>query len=177
MTQLQLTATRNTIDSATIIDHIFHFQFFDNPDCCIIDAGLADQRVLFAKVPFCYKNYDDTEITSQVYLLELLCNNLEMPNLYYDPAYHIGIFFQSSHDNIEQCSSVRQSKKSKCKPPWFQKKIENAISKRKQALKRFRENPISLIKEGLQKNCGKKKFSSKKSPVLIFFKCLFKLYD
>ena len=52
MTQLRKTATRITLDSATLIDHIFQNHFFHNPDCGILDAGLTDHCAVFVKLPF-----------------------------------------------------------------------------------------------------------------------------
>ena len=49
---LLTTATRITIGSATLIDHVFHNQFFDKPDCGILDAGLTDHRATFVSLPF-----------------------------------------------------------------------------------------------------------------------------
>ena len=74
MTQLLATATRNTIYSATPIDHVFRNFFSGNPDCGILDAGLIDQTASFVKLPFfCKKKYDDTETTYQV--LPLIYDN------------------------------------------------------------------------------------------------------
>ena len=57
MTQLLATATRNTIYSATLIDHVSRNFFSGKPDCGILDAGLIDQSASFVKLPFfCKKN-------------------------------------------------------------------------------------------------------------------------
>ena len=60
LTELLTTATRITLDSATLIDHVFHNLFFDNPDCALLDARLADNCATFMKLPFSCKKYDDT---------------------------------------------------------------------------------------------------------------------
>ena len=96
MTYLLTTALRSIIDSATLIDHVFHNQFSHNPDCGLLDAGLTDHSAFFVKVPlFCTKN-DDTgtmcknfsflykENAWQVYV-ELLSSKLEKPSLHHDP--------------------------------------------------------------------------------------------
>ena len=55
--QLLATATRITMDSATLIDHVFHNHFLDNPDCGMFDAGLTDQCATFVKLRvFCKKD-------------------------------------------------------------------------------------------------------------------------
>ena len=63
MTQLLKTATPITIHSATLIDHVFHNQFFDNPDCGMLDAALTDHCATFMKLPFSSKKYGDTGTT------------------------------------------------------------------------------------------------------------------
>ena len=42
MTQLLATATRITIDSLTLIDHVFYNHSFDNPNFGMFKAGLID---------------------------------------------------------------------------------------------------------------------------------------
>ena len=95
MTQLLGTATRTTIGSANLIDHVFQNHFFDNPDGGVLDADLTDHCASFVKLPLSGKTYDDNETTykvitfiyyengRQVYL-ELLSNERKMPNLYAD---------------------------------------------------------------------------------------------
>ena len=67
MTQLLATARRITIDSATLIDPIFHNHFSDNPDCGKQDGGLTDHCVTFVKLSFSCKKHDDTVTTSKVF--------------------------------------------------------------------------------------------------------------
>ena len=50
--QLLATATRITINSAILLDHVFHNHFFGNPDCVIVDAGLSDHCAISRKLPF-----------------------------------------------------------------------------------------------------------------------------
>ena len=61
MTQLLATATQITIDTAFLIDYMFHIPFFDNPDCSIRDLGLSDHWVTFVKLPFLSEKHDDIE--------------------------------------------------------------------------------------------------------------------
>ena len=67
MTQLLVTPTRNTIYSATLIDHVFQNQFFANPDCGILDAGFTGHCAAFVKSPFICKENDSTETTYKVF--------------------------------------------------------------------------------------------------------------
>ena len=68
MTQLLSTATRITIDALTLIDQVFHHHFSDNPDCGILDAGLADYCSTFANFPFFCMKYDDTGVHMKFFL-------------------------------------------------------------------------------------------------------------
>ena len=67
MTQQLTTATRNTIESATLIDHGFHNHFSDYPDSGILDAGLPCHCATFVNLPFSFKEYDDTRTTFRVF--------------------------------------------------------------------------------------------------------------
>ena len=70
-----------------------------------------------------------------------------MPSLYHDPEEQFEMFLESIQKSIELCSSVKQWKKEKRKPTWFNNKVERAISKKKQALKHFREVPTASKNE------------------------------
>ena len=110
MTQLLTTATRVTIGSATLVDHVFHNHFFGNPECGILDAGLTDHCATSVNLPVSCEKYDDTETTfevvpfiynensKQVYL-ELLSNELKMPCLYEDLEEHFDMFLEYIQKN------------------------------------------------------------------------------
>ena len=68
MTQLLTTETRNTIESATLIDHAFQKLFFENLDCGILVAGLTNHCDIFVKLPFSSKKYDDTGTAYKLFL-------------------------------------------------------------------------------------------------------------
>ena len=64
VTQLLTIATRTTIDSVTLINHLFHNHFLDSTDRGnILDAGLPEHCATFVKLPFCCKKCDDTGTT------------------------------------------------------------------------------------------------------------------
>ena len=63
MTQRLATATRNSIDSATLLNHIYQNHFFHNPDSGTLDAGLIDHCVTAVKLPFFRSKHDDGETT------------------------------------------------------------------------------------------------------------------
>ena len=67
MTQLLTTAIRITINSATLIDRVFHTHFFEDPDCGIVDTDLTELCGTFVKLPFCCKIYDDTATKHKVF--------------------------------------------------------------------------------------------------------------
>ena len=67
MTQLLTTATRITINSATLIDNVFHNAYIDNPDCGELDAGLNDHCATFVKKPVSCKKKDGTGITYKTF--------------------------------------------------------------------------------------------------------------
>ena len=84
------TATRVAIDSATLVDHVFHNHLLDNPECVILDAGLTDGCVSFVKLSTYCKKYHVTGTTYNVspliYIenarqafLERLSKELKMP--------------------------------------------------------------------------------------------------
>ena len=60
MTQLLMTEARINIDSAILIDDVFHNHFSDNPDCGILGACSIDNCATFVKLPYSCKKYDDT---------------------------------------------------------------------------------------------------------------------
>ena len=116
VTQLLTTATRIIIDSTTLIDIAFYDHF--NPDCRILDGGSAAHRATFVKLPCSCKNYDDTgtpkksifnEIATQAYL-ELLSNELKMPNLYDEFDERFQLLLESIQNSIELCSYLKQCK-------------------------------------------------------------------
>ena len=72
--QLLTTSTRIAIDSATLIDDVFHNHFFDNPKCGILDAGLTDHCAFSVKFPFSCKKYDDTGNTYKVFPFNYIKN-------------------------------------------------------------------------------------------------------
>ena len=72
MTQLLATATRITIVLATLTDHVFHNHFFDNPERCILDAGLTGYCVFFVRLSFSCKKQVDTGITFKAFFSFLL---------------------------------------------------------------------------------------------------------
>ena len=74
MMQLLTTATRDTKDSATLIDQVFHNHFFTNPDCGLLDAGLTDHCATFVKLPISCKKYDSAGTTNQVLLFTYIKN-------------------------------------------------------------------------------------------------------
>ena len=92
--------------SAFPIDHVFHIQLFDNPDCGVFDGGLTDHCATFVKLPFSSirNGYNRTtykvfpfifnENARQVYL-ETLSKELKMPNFYVDLDEHFDLFLQS----------------------------------------------------------------------------------
>ena len=63
------TGTRSTKDSATLIDQVFHYHFFGNPDCGIPDAGLTDHCAFFVKLPLCCKKYVETGTIYKVFFI------------------------------------------------------------------------------------------------------------
>ena len=56
MTHLLETTTRTTIDSASLINHVFHKPFTDNLDCDILYVGLTDHCATFVNMPFSFEN-------------------------------------------------------------------------------------------------------------------------
>ena len=63
MTRSRVTATRITIESATLIDLVIHNHFLENPNCGILEAGLTDHCITFMKRLFSCNNFADTETT------------------------------------------------------------------------------------------------------------------
>ena len=58
-----MTARRITLDSASLIGHVFHNHLFHNQDCCILDADLFDLSATFVKLPLSCRKNDDTKTT------------------------------------------------------------------------------------------------------------------
>ena len=72
MTQLLMTATRKTICSATLIDHLFYNHFIDSRDCGMLEAGLTDHCAISVKLPLSFKICDDTGITLEIFVLFII---------------------------------------------------------------------------------------------------------
>ena len=93
MTQLPATATWLSIDSATVINHVFHNHILDNPDCGILHGGFIDHcSYSVKKFQSLLEKYVDTETTYNVFPflyienatqlnLEFFSKKLKLPNL------------------------------------------------------------------------------------------------
>ena len=83
------------------------------------------------------------------------------------------MFSQPIRKGLELWSYVEHCKTKKCfRPPWFQKKVENAISMTSQALKRFRVTPTALNKTTRVKLSQKTSFSVNEAK-FVHFQMLF----
>ena len=121
MMQLKSNATRITIDSAILIDLVLHNQFFDNLDCGLLHACLADNFAVFVKLPFSCKKYEDTGTTHKIFpflfnenarqtFLDLPSTELRMPNLYDALDENFEMILESTEMSIKLCSYVKQCK-------------------------------------------------------------------
>ena len=138
ITQLLATATRSTVDSAFLINHIISNLFLENPYFGIVDAGLTDLCVTIANLPVPFEIYIYTETTYNVFLfinneiasqlcLELYSEKLKVPHIYYDLVSQFRQFLQPLQNGIEQCSFVKQSSNKTFKPFCFLHKVKIAI--------------------------------------------------
>ena len=158
--QPPVTATRITIDSATLINQVIHIHFLVNPDLRTHDAGLNNHCAVSVKLPISGRKDDDAESTYEVFTfinqentsqfyLELILNQLRTPNIYDNLDEHIAMFLEFKEFSNEPCRSVKQNKEKNCRPSRLNNKVEKTISKKTQAVKRFREIPTALNKTKL----------------------------
>ena len=97
-----------------------------------------------------------------------------MPSLYHHPEKQFEVLLESIQNGIELCSSIKQWKKKKRKLPWFNNKVERGITKKKQALKRFRKKPTASNKTRILRiELVKKHFLLLKKPNVIIFQMSF----
>ena len=108
--------------------------------------------------------------------LELFSNELKIPNPYDDIHEQFEMFLKSIQNSIELCSSVKQCKQKKRKPLCFNFKVKKAISKKRQALKRFKDKPTASNETRLLKIGQKTSYTVKRDKLFIFTR-LFKLYE
>ena len=94
------------------------------------------------------------------FYLELLSNEMGLPSLYGDLVEQFEMFLHFLEISFENCSSVQLCKKKSHKPPWFYNKVENTISKKKQAMKRVGKKPIALKETRLLRSSRKKSFTT-----------------
>ena len=82
-----------------------------------------------------------------------------MPRPYDDFDRQFEMFLNSIQKIIQLCSSIKQYKKKKSKTPWFINKVQNTISRKRQALKRFREKPTASNETRLLRNSRKTNYT------------------